>query len=353
VAYPPGCVRSRLLLLAFLAALPGAARAAPAEWELSAELGAGLDGNALRTTAPDPAERAPFASAAVRARGAARSGALSGSAALSGAARLHPSTSRADAVASGLETDGVAALGGGLSAGLALSGADLSDRAGLLARHALRGAASLSLGDAGLGLSLSAGWSLFEPRAAGLRDLTARGPLAGVRGRWSPGPGHALALSGSAWWQDYPRWEPAPRRDTTWSAALEYAYRGPFLAGLAWESAWNRSGAEGGDFDRHRLTARAAAWLPGELRAALRLALQRSDYPAPLRLRDQLLAAQGGEGQDLVELRLARRLDERWELAVTAAHYRGEASGEASAPAFRRTVVSLSLGWRLRSEEGD
>jgi len=347
-------VRPFGLLLAAAAALPGPGAAVSSDWELSAELGAGFDSNATRATAPDPAERTPFLGATARARGALRDGGLRGTAAIAEAGRFHQRTPGAAALASRLEAEGTAALGSGLSAGLTVAASDLRDQAGLLARHALRGDASLSLGGRALGLSLSGGWSLFTPRAEDLRSLAARGPQAGLRGWWSPSPAHLLGLSGSVWLQVFPRWDPALRRaDTTSTATLEYVYRGPFLGALEWETSRNRSGAPGGDYQRNRVTGQLATWLPLDLTLAGRVALQRSRYPAPLRLRDQLLVAEGGEGQDMVELRVARRLGERWEIAAAAAHYRNEAASGSGAPSFRRTVASLLLGWRARSEPGD
>lgn len=341
-----------LLIAAAAAALPRAGAAAPGEWELLGELGAGVDGNPLRVTAPERAEPTPFLSASGRARGMLRDGRLRATATLAEALRLHPDAPGANALASRLEADARLALREGVSAGLAVAASDLSDADGLLARHALRGTASLSLGRSELGLALSGGWALFAPRDGRLSSLAARGPEAGLHGWWSPAPRHALALSGSVWSQDFPRWDPG-RSDTTWSAAVAYTYRGPLHGALGYERSWNRSGVTGGDYERHRVTGRLAAWLPWDLVLAARLALQRSDYPAPLRLRDELLVSGGDEGQDLLELRVTHRFDEGWELTAAAAHYRSEAASQGGAPSFRRTVATVTLGWRARSEARD
>ncbi|MBI5069571.1 MAG: hypothetical protein HZB56_15150 [Deltaproteobacteria bacterium] len=342
------------LLLAAAAALPGAAPADPGEWEVSAEVSAGLDGNATRAVAPEAAVRAPFLGLAVRARGAAGEGGLRGRVSLSEALRLHQGAPGADALASGLEAEGSAALGAGLTAGLSLAASDLRDEARRLARHELRAAGSLTLGTRRRGAALGGGWALFAPRDPVLRALTAEGPQASLRAHWSPAAGHALTLSGTAWQQDFPHWDPAERRqDTTFAGAAEYAYRGPFLAALGLEAARNRSRITGGGFTRQRLTGRVAAFLPLDVTLAGRVALQRSRYPAPLLLRDQLVLADGGEGQTLAELRLARRLGERWEVALAAAHHRSEAASGSSAPAFRRSTAALSLSWRAGSGESD
>jgi hypothetical protein len=315
--------------------------------DLWAESGAGVDSNPRRLAGAAGAEGFATALARGRLRWEREGGRLS--LALAEAGRLYPGARGADALASRLEAAGSVPLPWGLALAGSAVASDLTERDGLSDRHALRGEAALGWAGRSLGGSLAAGWSLFSPREASLRAFRSRGPEGWLRAWWRPSRGHRLAVAAGATWAIYPGWaalaaaEPT-RDDTAFTGTAEWSWTGPALVAAGWAYTRNASGARGGDFERHRATLRTAVHLGEESTLALRAALQWTRYPDSLFAGAQQRLAEGQEGLDLVEARLARHLGGPWELAGTATFTRAE--GGPGAPAYSRLVGVLSLGWR-------
>lgn len=342
--------RAPLVLLLALAA--AAARGAEGEWDLSAELGGGHDTNPDRIAGPGAVPEG-FAAALARARGALDGERFRLSARLTGGVRLYPGRTGADALAGRLEADLRRELSGALAAAAELDASGLAERSHRLDQRTLRAQAGLRWDPGRWSASLAGGWALFEPVGAELRPFRASGPELWLRGTGSPARGHVLSAGLGLWSAGYPGWPEAAqarRRDDTFTATAEYAWRGPLLAALSYAWSSNRSTAPGGAFERHRVTARGAAFLPLDLSLALRVSLQWTRYPEPLFLAQQLLAG-GGESQDAVEARLVRPLGGSLELALSFARYWSESVSGGAAPSFSRSVTSLTLGWRGGSGE--
>jgi hypothetical protein len=342
-------VKLALALLAALAvASPAGAAAAEGELELQLEAGGGADSNPTRAL-DGGGTPGGFGLVLVRARAEVVGERLRFQAALDEGARLYPGQEAASALASRLEASLRVALGGGLAAEASLSARDLTERGHALDQDALHSEASLGWARGGFGAALAGGFTLFAPREATLRPFLASGPEAALRAWWSPRPEHLLSASGSVWWASYPRWgelAPGGRDDRTSTLSAEYAWRGDFLAALGYAFSHDASSTDGGDYDRHRLTARGAVLLPLELTLALRAALQWSSYPRALFLSEQLLLAAGQENQDAFEVRVTRPLGADLELALAAALYRAEAvQGGGAAPEYTRAVLSTTLVW--------
>jgi hypothetical protein len=343
---------SPLLVLVALAAPP--ARGAEGEWDLRAEMGAGLDGNPDRIAGAGASPQG-FAAALASARGVLEGETYRLAARLSGGARLYPNRPEATAGAGRLEAEARRRLEGPLAAEAELGASDLSEWGHRLDQQSLRGGAGLRWDPGGWSASLGGGWTLFAPGAPELRGFRASGPEAWLRGSWAPARRHLLAASAGVWRAGYPGWPEvaqAIRRDDTWTASADYAWRGPLVAGLGYAWSTNRSTAPGGAYERHRVTARGAAFLPRDLALAIRASLQWSRYPEPLHLTEQLLLAQGGESQNAVEARLTVPLAGSLELALALAHYWSEAVSGGTAPAFSRSVTSIAIGWRTGSPDG-
>jgi hypothetical protein len=340
--------RATALVAALLAAAcPASSRAADSAWELEAELGSGLDTNPDRLEGPG-ARSGGFTS--LRVRGKARSSGerLGLSAALTEAGRLYPGFSDATAVASKLDASARLALSPRLSAGAAVLASDLTESGGRLDQDALHAEASLAWAGGRWGASLSGGWTLFAPRPQPVRAFLASGPEARLRTWWAPARGHVLAAGYSWWSAGYPRWDVAPggRDDRTQTVWAEYAHRGSFLAALGYAYSWNTSTAAGGAFQRHRVTGRAAAFLPLRFSLAARASLEWAHYPEPLFVAEELLLAQGQETQDALEVRLTRPVGGSVDVGLSLALYGGEAVAGGAAPGFSRTVLSAVVGWR-------
>ncbi len=345
----PRVHRAPALVAALLAAVsPATSRAAAQELELEAELGTGLDTNPERVEGAG-ARSDGFASALVRARARATGERFGLFASLTEAGRLYPGASGATAVASRLEASTRLSLSPQLSAGAAVLASDLTERGDRLDQDALHAEASLAFAASPWSASLAGGWTLFAPRPQPVRAFLASGPEARLRASWAASREHVLSAGYGLWSASYPRWAdiaPGGRDDRTQTVWAEYAHRGSFLASLGYAYSWDRSSAAGGDFERHRVTARGATFLPLRLSLAARASLQWSHYPEPLFVTEQLLLAQGQENQNALEVRLARPLSEALELAVTFALYGGELAAAGSAPGFARSVLSATIGWR-------
>jgi len=345
-------VKRRPVLLAAAVALaaPLSATHADGDASLHAEGGAGVDTNPGRSIGgAGPADG--FAIALLRARGVAGGGGLRLAATLDEAVRLYRREAQASAIASRLDTAARLPLGAGLVAGADLSARDLTERGHGLDQDALHGEGSLAWTGGAWGAALSGGWTLFAPREATLRPFLASGPEAALRLSWAPSADDVLSAGYGVAWASFPRWDAVAsggRDDRTQTASVEWARTSDdFIVSVGYAYAWNRSSADGGNFDRHRVAARGAATLPLDVTVALRIALQWSSYPRPLFLPQQLLLAEGQESQDALELRLTRPLGRAAELALAIAHYRAEAvSGGGSALDYRRTLVSATVTWR-------
>ena len=269
------------------------------------------------------------------------------SANLSQGLRIFPGLPDAAASATRLETAASYRLTTGLSAGVLLSGSDLTERRHEIDQDTLHGEGSLSGTLGAFTASLSGGWTAFAPRDPPLRAFSASGPEAWARASFTPSAEHELAIGFGVWLASYTRWSELTtggRDDRTHTASVEYTYRGPLLAGAGYAFSWNQSSAAGGDFSRHRLTVRGAARLPLGFTLALRGTLQWSRYPEPLFIREQLLLALGQESQDAVEVRLTHPLGASLDLALSGAYYRNEAAG-GDALRYSRAQFLLVLGW--------
>jgi len=345
----PGVLR---LAAAFsLLATAAGARAADPEGglDLRVEAGGGVDSNPRRLAGFSGGEGFATALARVRLSRGGEGSRLALS--LTEAGRLYPGARGADALASRLEAAGSASLPAGFALSATASASDLSERAGSLDRHALRGEAALVRQGAALGAALAAGWSLFAPREASLRPFRSQGPEGWLRAWWSPAEGHRLTAAAGLSAAEFPAWEalaaePLTRGDTAFTAAAGWSWGGAALASAEWDFTRSRSNAAGGDFDRHRVALRAAARCAEATSLALRASLQWTRYPDPLLLPSQQRLAEGQEALDLVEARLARSLGGPWEVALSLAWTR--ARGGPGAPAFSRLVGGLSLGWRTQ-----
>lgn len=343
--------QAEALLPLLLALAAPAARGADGEWDLGAELGGGVDTNPDRL-AGGGAEAGGFALALGRARAALEGEAWRAAVRLGAGARLYPSRSGATAGAWRLEAASSRDLAGSLQAQAGLAASGLSEVGGRLDRRALRGLAGLRWDPGAFGASLEGGWAMFGPRGAELRAFRASGPEGRLLASWSPSPRHLLTAGIDLWRADYPGWPAAAgagRRDDTATASAEYAWSGPLLAALGYSFSSGRSTAPGGDLERHRVSARAAAALPRGLTLAIRASLQWSRYPEPLYLPQQLLLAAGGESQDAVEARLTVPLGGSFELALASAAYWSEAVSGGTAPSFFRSATSLTAAWRAGS----
>ncbi len=342
--------RGRLLAAPLLLALAAAAPARAAEWlDLWAEAGGGVDGNPGRVAGGSPSAE-PFASLLGRARVRLQGEAATGSLTLTEAARWYPGARGADALASRLEASARSRLVGGLTAALAGSASDTTQRDGELDRHALRGEGSLAWRHGPVQGAVAGGWSLFTPRSAPLRPFRSRGPEGWLRLSFWPSAAHQLTAGAGRSWADFPGWAAAgapgspERRDEAEHLSAGWSWQGAALTTLGWDYTRSRSGAPGGDFTRHRLTGSAALELPAEVTLAARLALQWSRYPDPLLLPAEQRLAEGREALDQVEARLSRPVHGPWEASLTLAWYRAE--GGAGVPAYERVVATLALGWR-------
>jgi hypothetical protein len=330
-----------------LAAAPEAA-AAEHDWSMQAETGGGIDTNPSRVaTSEGPAA---LVLGQVRARDRVAGDGWGAQADLTAGARLYLDAPGATALASRLEASGQAGLGGPLTAGASLLASDLSEADGLLDGDVLRGNLSLHLGRPGWGASLAAGWLALLPRAADLRAFGSSGPEGWLRGTLAPRPGHQLSAGLGFAFASFPRWQAPGREDTAWTLEAGYGYRGGLVADLRYAFTASRSTVDGGAFDRHQLRGRAALFLRGDWTLALRAALQRSRYPAPLYLLQQLRLPSGDEGQDLVEGRLAIPLGASSELRLSLARSWGETVPGASSPVVGRTLATLSVAWREGAE---
>jgi hypothetical protein len=346
-------VHGRIALLALVvAALPAPAAASDADVEVAAEVGTGLDTNPRRLTG-DAGPAGGFGFAQVRARGRLTGERLRLDGRVAQAGRLYPGASDATASASRADLGASVALSDHLSLGATLAASDYTERAHRLDEDAAEAQASLSWSGGELAASLSGGWNGFLPRGPELRPFRASGPEGSLRASWAPAQQHAFSAAYTLWAAAYPRWrEAAPgarRDDRTHTVSAEYAHRGALVAALGYAFAWNRSGAAGADYQRHRVTARCAAFLPYDFTVAARGALQWSRYPDPLLLQQQeLLLAQGQENQDALEVRLTHPLTARLEIALSVAWYGGEiATGPSiAAPGFSRVVATTTVGWR-------
>jgi hypothetical protein len=350
----PTSVRPLVALAAAAAVAAPGARAAGGDLQLELGASAGADTNPARVAGGG--ERADgFALVEGRAKGTLTAERVRLAGDLSQAARLYPSVGEATASATRLDLGARAALGGGFAVLATALATDLTERGHRLDEDALDGAASLAWASGGWGASAGGGWRAFLPRDVPLRAFRAAGPTAALRASFAPAPDHALVVGYALWAAAYRSWPEAHGRfDHTRTASAEWSYRGGFAADLGYAYAWNGSTARGGAFERHRVTARAAAFLPLDLTLAVRGALQWSRYPDPAFVAAQLLLAQGDESLDALEVRLTRPLGERLELALGFALYAGEVALDAArAPRFTRAVVTTGLAWRARYGASD
>jgi hypothetical protein len=332
------------IALAVSGALPFPA-CAETELALQAEVGAGIDSNPDRLAgSSSPSQE--FLLALVRARSTLEGDRSRLLADITGGARLYPGLPAANALASRLDVSGQVALVPALAGSAALMASDLTERRHQLDQDMLRASAALAFVPGPWRVSVSGGWMLFAPRDLPLSAFEASGPEASLRLSWSPAIEHTLSTGYGQWRPEYPRWweiSPLARSDMAQTVSVEYAHEGNFLAAAGYAYAWNTSSVPGGAFQRHRITARAAAYI-GNFTVALLATVQMSHYPQPLYLQQQLLLAQGNENG--IEARLTYPLGQELEVALACALYRSETVQGAPAPSFSRALISVSVAWR-------
>jgi hypothetical protein len=329
-------------LLLLLAAAPAAAGAETA-WRVRAEAGPGWDSNALRVAGgPSPDDDA-FAELALRARGRVERGRWRLDAGLAEGLRAFAGASAADVLASRLDLGAARAVGARAEAGLDGFARDLRERGGARDQHEAQALAWGRLRAGRLVWAAGAGWSLFAPRAAGLRAFRRDGPLLQASATAALSREHSLQLRWGFSAAAHPGW-PGGRDDRGHAAGLEWTWDGPVLVALGYGYARNDSSVAAGEWRRHRLTARVAASLPLEVTAAARAGLQRSSYPGGAALSEELFVGQGDETQNATELQLSRPLAGAAELVLRVAHYRSELGGGA-ALGFRRSLAQLAIAW--------
>jgi hypothetical protein len=331
-------------LLALAAALWAAApaRASESSWRLRAEVGPGLDANALRIVGGDPSSSA-FTGAAVRAQGrvAAPTWALDGR--LSEGLRVFARTPDANLLASQLDVSGRWSATRRLDLGLDGMARDLTERGGARDLREAGGLARAALATGRVRWGAAAGWTVSAPRASGLRVFRRDGPELALSAAVQVAREHVLAAGYvfDAW--SYREW-PDGREDDEHAATIDWRWDGPVLTGLSYTFGRNSSSVPAGSWRRHRVTARVAVDLPLELDLAARGTLQRSVNPGGVILSEQLFVREGDESQNALEVQLARALRSRVELALKVAHYRSELGAEEGL-GFRRTVAQVALAW--------
>jgi hypothetical protein len=334
------------IVLALAGPVRTVAEAAERALSLEAELGGGADGNPDRLTgAGSPA--AGFATVLLRARGSLEGERSRVLGTLTEGGRFYPGPSEASAAASRLEATATTLLSGGWTAGLSLVASDLTEEGHELDDDEGKGLLSLAFETGRLRARLGAGFELDRPRGPTLIAFEELGPEASFGLDLRLSREHVVSAGYGFEYLAYPRWEElagSGRADTTQTFSFDYGYDGNFLAGLGYAYAVNRSTVAGGDFERHRVTGRLAAYLPAELTLALRAALQWSHYPEPLYLKQELLLAE--ENQDLLELRLTRAISDELDVSIAYSTYHEEATPGTPAPGFARTLVYLVLSWR-------
>lgn len=337
--------RAPLLALAALVPLlvPAAARAG--DGALRLEVGGGADTNALRLAEED-GEADAFVSAVVSgtAAGAARGFDLRGATSLG--ARSYPARPDANLLATRLDLGAGRALSRRLRLDAALELRDLSEQGGWRDETGGRGALEATLR---AGRSRVGGGGAFEadfPRDPVLEKFRWYGPVASL---WVTTPaGESQVVRAGVDWsrRHYPRWD-GPRDDDVYTASVEWLRRRPLVLGIGYSFSADFSTVRGGDHRRHRLFGRVAVTLPGDVTVAMMGSLQRSLYPDDVSIDQQVLLAQADASQNALELRVARPLGSRLELALTAAAYDSELNGEGVPRLpYAREVVGLALSWR-------
>lgn len=339
----------RLAALATTAALallvPAAARAGDAALRL--EVGGGVDTNPLRL-----ADRARgsdgFVSAVAAGSFATETGPLTLRGSLSEGARSYPSQQEANLVASRLELG----LGGAVSRKLRLEGVvafrDLTEQGGLRSETGGRAALEASLRAGSSRLGFSAAFEALTPRDDALEPYGWYGPAGAISITRPAGENQTVRAGFDFARRVFPRWDgPEGRDDDVLTASVEWMRRRPVILGVAYAFTADFSSVRGGDYRRHRLTARAAVTLPGDTTLAVQGSVQGSIYPAGFSTDQPVLLAQADSSQNALELRVSRPLNRRLELALTAAAYGSELSG-GGAPRveYEREVIQLGLSWR-------
>jgi hypothetical protein len=344
---------ARLFFAAVLLTGTALASTGEEEWEARSrlELGAGYDSNVRRelggVTAGDGYLSGVWMASVGRYwdRSAV-------SLAIAEGAKLFRETRGSDMLASRLDLQGRLAGAEGPSLALELSGKDLTERHHQRDYHAIRGSlfADGSLGRAAL--RVGGGYALVVPRAPEVRRFTAEGPVATLGLALPVGQRHTLSAGYDLWRKEYlgRTWPDSPvgtRRDLAHTALAGYTFRGPAVASVSYAFTWNDGSVRHADHRRHRLSARGAMELPGDITLAVQLTLQRSTYLDGLLLTQDLYLTDNDENQNSFEVRLTRPLVAGLEVVLRGAVYGDEISGSEGTADYRRGMVQLAIGWRI------
>jgi hypothetical protein len=322
--------------------VPALASAADAAMRL--ELGGGVDTNPLRL-AEEGVEREPFVSAVAIGSFAGHAGKLDLRGALSLGARSYPSARDANLVATRLDLGAGRAVSRKLRLELAGTFHDLTEHGGVRSETGGRAGLDATLRAGRSRIGLGGGFEAIAPRDAPLQRFEWYGPTASLWVTTPAGESQHVRAGVDYARRHYANWL-EPRDDDVVTATVEWLRRRPVLIGIAYAFSADFSDVDGGSHFRQRLSARAAVTLPGEFTVALLGNIQRSQYPDRFSTDQPVLLSQQ-DAQNALELRVARPLGSRLELAITAAAYDSELNG-AGVPRlpYAREVIGIALSWR-------
>ncbi|HYG66977.1 MAG TPA: hypothetical protein VD838_04935 [Anaeromyxobacteraceae bacterium] len=331
-------------LAALAAALLVPAVAAAGDAAMRLEVGGGVDTNPLRLS-EEGVDREGYVSAVAVGSFAGRASKLDLHGSLSLGARSYPNAPDANLLASRLDFGIGRKLSRKLRLDLSFAARDLSEKGGWRSETGGRAGLELTLRAGRSRIGFGGGFESVAPRDAPLHPFEWYGPTAAV---WITTPsGHSQAVRVGVDYgrRHYPAW-PETRDDDVVTASAEWLRRRPVLLGLGYSFSADFSNVAGGSHYRHRLTARAAVTLPGEVTVAMVGNLQRSEYPDEFTTDEPVLLTQQ-DAQNALELRVSRPLTNRIELALTAAAYDSELNaGDVPRVPYAREVIGIALSWR-------
>jgi hypothetical protein len=334
-------VRSLALCAALLCA-PASVSAADSAMRL--ELGGGVDTNPLRLP-QEGGEREPFVGAVAVGSFAGRTAKLALRGSLSLGARAYSTTPDANLIATRLDLGAGGAVSRKLRLELAGTFRDLTEHGGFRSETAGRGTLEATLRAGRSRVGVGGGFEAVAPRDLPLQPYEAYGPVAVLWLTTPSGESQHVRLAVDYARRHFPRWA-EPRDDDVVTTTVEWLRRRPMVLGVAYAFSANFSNVPGGSHYRHRLSARAAVTLPGDFTVAMLGNLQRSQYPDNFSTDQPVLLSQQ-DAQNGLELRVARPLGSRVELAITAAAYDSELNdGGVPRLPYAREVIGIALSWR-------
>lgn len=339
------CPVRSLAAAAALALVLAPALAAAGDAAMRVELGGGVDTNPLRLP-EEGSDREGFVSTVVAGSFAGQAAKLDLRGALSLGARSYPNASDANLLASRLDFGVGRKLSRKLRLDLSLAFRDLSEEGGFRSESGGRAALEATLKAGRSRVGWSAALEGITPRAAVLEKYEWLGPAATVWITTPAGESQLVRLAVDYARRHYDRWPTEARDDDVVTGTIEWLRRRPVVLGVAYSFSADFSNISGADHRRHRLSARAAVTLPGEVTVAMLGSLQRSLYPDQFSTDQLVLLAQMDAAQNALELRVTRPIGKRLELAITAAAYDSELNGsDVPRLPYAREVIGLALSW--------